>query len=434
MLEALVEVSLVTPQRYGKVAYNERILLWEGIISNSGMSLVSSYTAILALYLGASDDAIGLLTSLPALLSMLAMIPLTRLAQGYRSQKTIAASTALSGRFFYLVLAILLLFRRLNPAILIAITVIMAVPNALLNVTWQNLQSKLFPPELRAGILGTRNAVVKVGVIIATFAGGYFIEAVSFPTNYSVLYGVTFILCMIGVYLMTQMDEGTPSTEQVATASAANEPYLQQLKAMLRDDQYGRKYILFTLSMFVFYFGQNISGPIWPIYHVRELGLSTTVIGTFNSTQQILSIVGFWSLGKLALRRGDDFVLAISVLGNAVFPFIYSFTSNIPLMVLLQAWAGFWSAGWSLTIYTMLLDLSQEKYRSTCVATFHTALSVTGFVAPMLGTTLLRLMPGAPALRVASVIRIVGLLILVLGFRQLARDSQRPARRSVAQA
>lgn len=427
-------MNSASPRSYNRVGFNERLLVWEGTISIFGISLVSSYTAILALRLGASDTAIGLLSSLPALVSMVAMIPLTRLVQDHPSQKAVAAASALSQRGFYLILAILSLVGWLNPTILIVIVVVMAVPGALLNVVWSNLQSKLFPPELRAGILGYRNAVSKVAGIVATFSGGYFIEAVGYPANYSVLYGATFVICMVGIGLMTRIDEGERIVDRPVTQSAPNEPYLQQLKAMLKDDEYGKKFLFFTLSMFIFHFGMNISGPIWPIYHVRELGLTATIIGTFSSCSGILSVVGFWYLGKLAAKRGDDFVLAISVLGNAVFPFIYSFTQNVVLMTLLQSWAGFWSAGWSLTIYTTVLNSSKEKYRAICVATFHTALSITGFLAPMFGTFLLGFMTGANALRVSSAIRALGLLVLALGLRRLTRNPQRPGRQPVAQA
>lgn len=414
-------MSLVKSKRYGRVRYNERLLIWEGIVSNFGLWLVSSYISILAIQLGASDFDVGLLTSLPALVSMLAMIPLTRMAQDYSSQKTIAAVCAFGNRGFYIVLAVLAVLGWLNPRVLIVFVVVMAVPGALLNVVWANLQSSLFPREKRAGILGFRNAVCKVAAIVATLLGGYFIEAVGYPTNYSVLFVIAFVMCTIGVLLVTRIDEGERDREDGRTKPTQSEPFLHQLKAIVSDEEYGHKFVIFTVSMFVFHFGVNTTSPMWPIYHVRELGLSTTVIGIFNSASGILSAVGFWYLGKVAAKRGDDFVLTLSVLGNAVFPLLYSWFPNVLIMTLLQSWVGFWNAGWSLTIYTILLNSSKERYRPACVATFHTIISVTGFLAPMFGTLLLAYMPGHVALRVASAIRGLGFLIILLFFQKEGR-------------
>lgn len=419
----------VKSKTYSRVQYNEQLLVWEGIISNFGVWIVWSYVSILAIYLGASDLEVGLLSSLPALVTMLAMIPLTRIAQGRPRQKMIAAACAFGNRGFYLLLAILPLLGLLTPKLLIIIVVIMAVPGALLNVVWADLQSRLFPPEQRAGILGFRNAVCKVAAIVATFLGGYFIEVVGYPTNYSVLFAVAFALCMIGVYLVTRIDEVDHSGDDGQAEPSQDIPYFKQLKAIVTDEEYGRKFIVFTISMFVFHFGMNTTASVWPIYHVRELGLSTTVIGIFNSASGVLSAIGFWYLGRVAAKRGDDFVLTVSVLGNAIFPLVYSFFPNVLVMTLLQSWVGFWNAGWSLTIYTILLNSSKDQYRSACIATFHTLMSVTGFISPMFGTFLLAHMPGHMALRVSSAIRILGWLILVFGMRALEGTS-RPTGRS----
>ncbi len=81
------------------------------------------------------------------------------------------------------------------------------------------------------------------------------------------------------------------------------------MKAILRDEEYGKKFTLFVVSMFIFHFGMSTAAPIWPIYHVRDLGLSTTVIGLFNVASGSLAVVGFWYLGKVAAKRGDEFVV-----------------------------------------------------------------------------------------------------------------------------
>jgi MFS family permease len=411
-----------------RVEYNERLLVWEGLIANFGIWLVSPYIAILAIELGASDHAVGLLTSMPALVSMLAMIPLSRIAQRYSTQKAVAAVSAFGNRIFYLFFAVAPFLGWLNPTVLIAVSVAMAVPGALLNIVWANLQSQLFPAERRASILGYRNAVIKVVSIFATFGGGYFLAVVGYPRNYSVLFGLTFIACMISVYLITRIDESREGENVTLRSRDPGESYLSQLKAILRDDDYGNKFILFVVSMFVFHFGMNTTAPIWPIYHVRELGLSTTVVGLFNFASGALAVAGFWYLGRVAGKRGDEFVLNISVLCNATFPLLYSLIPSIPWMVLLQSHVGFWNAGWSLTVYTILLNSSKAQYRPACVATFHTAMSMTGFLAPMFGTLLLGYMPARVALRVSSGIRIAGWLTLVVGLRMLSSRAKDRAR------
>jgi hypothetical protein len=280
----------------------------------------------------------------------------------------------------------------------------------------------LFPAERRVSILGYRNAIIKIVSIAATFAGGCFLAAVGYPYNYSTLFGIAFVTCMISVYLITQIDESGAGGDSALVSQDRGGSYVGQLKAILRDDEYGSKFVLFVVSMFVFHFGTNTTAPIWPIYHVRELGLSTTVIGIFNVASGALAVAGFWYLGKVAGKRGDEFVLTISVLGNAMFPFLYSLIRSIPWMVFLQSHVGFWNAGWSLTVYTILLNSSKAQYRPACVATFHTAMSMTGFLAPMFGTLLLGYMPAHVALRVSSGIRFVGWLTLVMGLRMLSRS------------
>ena len=76
-------------------------------------------------------------------------------------------------------------------------------------------------------------------------------------TSYSVLFAVAFALCMIGVYLVTRIDEVDHSGDDGQAEPSQDIPYFKQLKAIVTDEEYGRKFIVFTISMFVFHFGMN---------------------------------------------------------------------------------------------------------------------------------------------------------------------------------
>ena len=105
-------------------------------------------------------------------------------------------------RIFYLFFAVAPFLGWLNPTVLIAVSVAMAVPGALLNIVWRIFSLSCFQLSEEPVYWGI-GTLIKVVSIFATFGGGYFLAVVGYLRNYSVLFGLTFIACMISVYLIT---------------------------------------------------------------------------------------------------------------------------------------------------------------------------------------------------------------------------------------
>src|SRR4030042_2821304 len=67
---------------------------------------------------------------------------------------------------------------------LIALTLIMSVPGTLLAISFNALFADLVPPELRAQVVGRRNALLAVTLTITALVCGGLLDSVRFPVHY----------------------------------------------------------------------------------------------------------------------------------------------------------------------------------------------------------------------------------------------------------
>jgi len=84
------------------VRHNEKMSKWNGAASIIANSFITGFIPLFAIgVLGASNLQVGLLSSLPPLMSMIAMIPGVILINRLESKKMFTAMSILASRFFY---------------------------------------------------------------------------------------------------------------------------------------------------------------------------------------------------------------------------------------------------------------------------------------------------------------------------------------------
>ncbi|HEQ72636.1 MAG TPA: MFS transporter, partial [Spirochaetia bacterium] len=142
-----------------------------------------------------------------------------------------------------------------------------------------------------------------------------------------------------------------------------------------------------TLSLVLFLSLLNFSlmmiGPYIDIFMLRRLELdyvSFTVAGAVILVVKYL-FMPFW--GKAADRYGTRKVLVVGGVLISIVPFLWLFGSNLPLILLIQVYAGFSWAAFELSSFQFLIDTTGQENRAGFIAFYNAVNGIIGLAGSL---------------------------------------------------
>ena len=187
---------------------NIRINTLHGITQVMALNMVQPFVGIFAVKLGATNYQIALLSSAPAVVSLLAMIPGARFIDRYPRKKRVTMAFLMAHRTFFLGLACLPFFspdRR--AAVLVALIALMNFPGAIGNISWQSFISGIIPPQLRPTAFAQRNRMMNLIGTLVVLLAGRMLDIISFPLGYQIAFVIAFGLALLERQMLAQVDE-----------------------------------------------------------------------------------------------------------------------------------------------------------------------------------------------------------------------------------
>lgn len=427
---------------------NIRINTMHGVAQVMAMNMVLSFTGIFAVKLGATNYQIALLSSGPAVVSLLAMIPGAQFINRHARKKRITMAFLMAHRTFYLALACLPFF---NPdrraAILVAIVALMNLPGAIGNISWQSFISGIIPPHLRPTAFAERNRMMNLIGTLVVLVTGRLLDLFSFPMGYQIVFAIAFCLAIVERYVLSQIDEEAGTEMAAAAARAEGIPtgstaarrggsapqpptgtgLLGRLVANLRGIFANTTYARFTLASIFFYFCWQVPWPLFTLYQVRVLGANNLWISILNLTNTGGSLVGYGFWARYANRNGNLRTLFASSAGIFIVPVVYAFSRSLYTVAASNLLMGAIFSGVNLSLFNALLDATPETNRATYIAYYQTLVNVSAILAPMAGVAFLNAFDFRWAFLLSALFRILGSLAFLFVDRLQRRDAAREA-------
>ncbi|MGE5560278.1 MAG: MFS transporter [Chloroflexota bacterium] len=350
--------------------------------------LALPFVGMFAIRLGASDYMVGLLTSLPALLGLLAQLPGAWLAGRSQSLQRLTMASAFLHRIFFLFFALipLLPLRPIAQAWVFVIGYALAnFPGTVCGTAWQAMMGEMFPESLRGQIFGERNMLTGLVTLVFTALAGWFYDRTNsiFPWNYSITFGISFFGLMMSLYYLSKLRELRPASVHERRRQRASS--LSRIGEVLCH----RPFMVFTVGMLVFHFGLHLPAAVFTIMWVKQLNLPEGWIGNFSVVNGLAAVVVYRWLGRVADRRGNGFVLFASLIGFLGLPLLYAYAYNPYVIAFLQVLSGFAGAAFNLGLFNTLLGTAPEATRADYIAIFNLLMGISGFLLPMAGVALM---------------------------------------------
>lgn len=433
---------------------NIRCNVRHGVASVLAQNLAAPFLGIFALKLGASNWQVGLLSSAPALVSLAVMIPGAIYVDRFTRKKEITSRFFLANRVFYLALACLpFLTPDWRAWALVATVALMNLPGAIGNVAWQSFISRVIPPERRAQAFARRNRAMNIVGTAAVVVAGRLLDVISFPVGYQVMLVLAFAVALLELRIFREIEEpegpvpgalGSRPTPPPNGAGAASEPVRQagnngrrvrrriiHLRGSLReaaaDVLAHPRFIRFTVASAVFYFMWQIAWPLFTLYQVKELGANNFWISLLHLCNTGGALVGYGFWARFADRYGHLRTLTLSTLGIFIVPLYYGFSESLLTITLLNLVTGAIFSGVNLSLFNALLEQTPEEHKTTYIAYYNTAITLTSVFAPIVGVSLLNGLGFFWSFMLCAAGRLVGSLAFALVHRAEQREAAPPA-------
>lgn len=415
--------------------HNMRTNTLHGVVSVMALNLVHPFIGIFAVRLGASNYQIALLSSAPAVVSLMAMIPGARFVDRFPRKKRVTMGFLLAHRLFFLALASIPFFtpdRR--AAVLVAVIALMNLPGAIGNVAWQSFISGIIPSSLRPRAFASRNRWMSLVGTAVVLVAGRLLDLMSFPVGYQVVFALAFAFAIAETAVFSRIDEDAALDLRAAAAAAgiaratpasaaalrrpdSPEPRqtgsggpLSALRRTWQEVSTHRSFVRYMGASVYFYFAWQIAWPLFTLYQVRVLGANNLWISILNLANTGGSLVGYGFWANYANRRGNLRTLYTASAGIFVVPLVYAFSKSLYTVAAFNLLTGAIFSGVSLSLFNALLDTTPERHRTSYIAYYSTSVNVSAILAPMAGVALLNRFGFMWAFLIAALSRITGSL------------------------
>lgn len=370
---------------YEGLRRNLGLNVWNGVAALISINLVQPFLGIYAIRVGATEQQVGLLSSLPALVSLLVVLPGAAWLQRAHNLQSVTARMILATRFLFAALAIVPLFRNdVRPEVLLFLVALTNLPATLANVGWQSFIGSVIPDAWRADAFAVRNVWTTVAGLVAVMAGGWFMDWAAVPTGYQIAFVIAFLFGIWEVVVFTRIRG--PVEAKPSLASEGNR--IQSVRAEWVRITADKPLFAFILASFYFHFVWMAAWPVFTVYKVQTLGANNLWMSMCTVTASVGAVLTFrpWSL--LSKRKGNGVGLVFAAIGMAAIPMIWQFVKSIQVGAAVDLYGGAVNAGITLYMFNRLLEVATEQHRTKDLAYFHFAVQAAAVIAPMVGIAL----------------------------------------------
>ena len=370
-----------------------RLSIWDGAFATVHASLTAgAFLTGFALWLGANDLMLGLLTAIPTFAGLVQIVA-SYFGQQPGSRKHFVAWSAVIGRTLWLPILIAPLFLP-RPLALTAFVILFAASFCMLNITvpaWTSWMSDLVPADHRGRYFARRNIVAGIVGMLIGLPAAWFLDMATRRHHWeSVGFGVLFGIGVAGgiASFLALLRQPEPRPRTAAEPRAAGLKGIVEFYRAPFADRNFRSLLIFNM---VFVTGQFFAAPFFVVYALRNLHFDYIWLQLFSTLTSLAGLGSMAMWGYLADKFGNKPLLAIGVVGVFFLPVMWMLTTPehphaaLAIVSINNLAGGLFWAGVGLTQFNLLIRLSPPEKTGVYVATMAAVTGLTGGLAPLVG-------------------------------------------------
>jgi len=390
------------------------------------LSAAASFNAAFALRLGATNQEIGLLSSIPALLAIVVTIPA---GEFFRRQSRRMPYINWS-LFIHRLGFLLAVFIPLAPGLprgtlLIWLLIVFTAPAHFFGVGWNSMLADVIPETERAGVFATRNTLAAIVMTGGIFAAGWWLERAAFPVNYQVMYLVGVVGALLSSYYILKVqapDSIVPKTSSQTVSLGAL--WSGARKAFTEHKDFTR----IVVNTLLHGMGLWMVGPLYVLYFVRQLGAAEGWLGLNGTVGNLAPILGYVLWRRAIQRWGENRVLKWTITVVGFYPLLVALSPNLMVILVWTALNGLIAPGVNLGHFPMLLKICPAEERPLYIGLYTTIMNIGAFIMPLIGVAVAERVGIVPVLAAGGILCLLGSSLF--RFWPLQTPDSLPARRA----
>ncbi|WP_240418979.1 MFS transporter [Paenibacillus periandrae] len=392
--------------------------LWNGIAWSIGFNCVTPFIAVLAARLGATNNDYALLSSIPALFTILLVIPASIIIGRFHKQKRIIASMIMICRLFYFLLIFVPYMGVSSITALILLVSLYNATNSVIAVAWQSMMGEIIPASYRNRVFAQRNMWTGLCGCLVAFIAGWGIDSLTYPFGYQVAFSVGFVFAFIETWYFMRLR--IPSEEIIPHNQIIEQiiPDKQSLQSNSWIDRYklnqGRTYYLFCGSAIVYIFAWQAAWPIYAKIKADTLLATNTMISIDVIAGALGALLGYRLFARYADRRGTAWTVFVSALVLGLTPYFWLHAPNMNWVYLYDFIGGIATAGFQQSVFNRLLEIVPEQGRQRGIAIYTTLSQISAIFAPIVGMKLFTVVNYDASMTLIGTFRVLGSLCFLL--------------------
>jgi len=382
-------------------------IAWWGVLSGSAISFISIFIT----RQGALSWQIGLLSAVPAVVNLVITLPAGRWLHG-RSMDRVVFWSALANRLFYMALIPLPWLLRPTDQVwaTVWITLVMTVPGTVVAVAFNALFADAVPPQWRAYVVGTRNAILALVTTLTTLICGWILTSIPFPNGYPVVFGIGFLGSMMSTYHLYRIRSLAPGIQlpkprrtirtislpgfrrdtRDATPSEAETPAILKVpkQPLIRFDILRGSFGRVILLLFLFHLAQFLAIPVFPLFQVNNLHFSDKVIGLGTAMFNATVFLGSTQVARMSTRWSNQQITGIGIVLLGIYPALMTVSQSLAVFALTSLLGG---VAWSLAggaLYNYLVESVPDLDRPAHLAWYNLALNAAILIGSLGGAAI----------------------------------------------
>lgn len=401
--------------------HNIKNNLYNGIAWSIGFNFVTPFIPIIAARLGATNNDYALLSSVPAILSLLLTFPASIVLDRFRKKKRIISGVILASRFCYLLLFFIPYWHLSPIAALIALVGAYGATNTIIAVSYQSIMGEIIPAAYRNKVFAQRNVWTGISGMVTALAAGWGIDHFGYPGGYQAAILLGFAASLVETWYFQRLR--IPSEEQPATSDARSEvaaslppaatlpkPGITKLFAVGG----GMPFIWFCGSAILYTFAWMAAWPIYSKLKADVLHATNTQMSIDTVVGAIGSLVAFGLWARLADRRGNGVTVFASSLALGLAPFWWAYAPSMTYVYIYDFIGGVVTSGFQQSIFNRLLEIAPRETRHRAISLYTTLSQISAIFAPIVGMQLYGRIDFAPSMTVIGATRVLGAICFLL--------------------
>ncbi|MDP4092360.1 MAG: MFS transporter [Bacillota bacterium] len=363
---------------------NSLFFIYEGIAITIIINIANPFFTMFGKRMGAGDYQIGLISSIPALMGILAVIPGAMLVGRFRDKKKVVAVLALCTGILYPIAAFTPFTGTSRVFWYIIAIAILNWPYSVYIICWQSFFSDVFDGSLRNRVYAARSKLGNLFGMISLLCTGLILAYIPHTdgqrvTLYQIFFFIAFVFALIQIWFLSRVT-GYEITEK-PTTSHNLKILIQTVKKAAAD----KPFKSFILTAFLFHITWQMTWPLFFIFQVNFLHANEAWLSFLNVGTGLAGVVTYTLWSRMVDRKGAGWVIIIGGFGLALNPLLLVISKSLFEALLFTILVGFLFSAFQLALFENLMNTVPQENKTLNIAIYTTFINISNFASPLVG-------------------------------------------------